>query len=118
MPLTSPEPPGDKRLPTLDYIVLKSKVLVPRRVQDWSEFDFDTSEEWQDFLWAHVRRGGSEYLWLEISDAVSDWQLRGGLAGSPPAPCRHSLGLRRPWGLRGRLLRGWLRLLGGRLGVA
>lgn len=57
--------------------MVRSRTLVRQRVQDLSEFDFNRSEAWQDYLWQQVRtkRG---FLCLELNDSAPDWEYRVG----------------------------------------
>ncbi|CUR57283.1 hypothetical protein NOCA240030 [metagenome] len=70
--------PRDNPMPTFDWTSVKSKVLVSRRLGDLSEFDFQVSDAWQDYIVEHIDRRRGDYLELIIRDDVADYTFKGG----------------------------------------
>lgn len=75
-PWGMPRPPCP--MPTFDDVTVKSAHLLPRRVGDVSEFDFDASQDWQDYLWEQFGPRPPSFFTLKIRDDAGDYAFTGG----------------------------------------
>lgn len=65
-------------MPTFDFVDVKSRHLVMRRVGDASEEAFDGSPVWQDYLWETYGRRPPTLLLLKVRDDAEDYVFSGG----------------------------------------